>query len=65
MRQIDNMNNTEIDILHLKGMLSTTAPRQTQQGKTDEEMQSEHDNDLRWEAIQSEVEEGRLGLHYE
>ena len=27
--------------------------------------QAERDNDLRWESIQSEVEEGRLGLHYE
>ena len=31
----------------------------------DTDWQAERDNDLRWESIQSEVDEGRLGDHYE
>ena len=31
----------------------------------DTNWQAERDNDLRWEAIQSEVEDQRLGNHYE
>ncbi len=34
MRQIDHMSDTEIDILHLKGMLSNTVKTSNQQGET-------------------------------
>ncbi len=37
MRQIDNMTSTEIDILHLKGMLSTTAKTSNQHIERDYE----------------------------
>ncbi len=41
MRQIDNMSDTEIDILHLKGMLSTTVRTSTQQGKIEKDYEPE------------------------
>ncbi len=51
MRQIDQMSDTEIDVLHLKGMLSTTTKTSTQKGKVWDE-KAEHENDLRWESRQ-------------
>jgi len=47
MRQIDNMTSEEIDILHLKGMLSTTAETSNQQTW---DQQGEHDRDLEHES---------------